>query len=109
MPTGLSPAITGMPSSAREIVIGHRHDAAARRAAMLHARDHFLPDVAALLEIDAAELVHDGLVREGVVVHEVEPAARHAERDAMRLVVLGVDQVGAEIGGGLARRDAAEA
>ena len=74
---------------------------------MLHARHHFLADEAALVEIDAAELVHVGLVREGVAVDEIAAAARHAERDAMRLVVGGIDQRRAELGRGLARRDAA--
>ena len=63
-----------------------RHDALARAAAMLDARHHFLPDIAALGEVDAVELVHVGLVREGIAVNEIEPAARHAERDAMRFV-----------------------
>ena len=60
---------------------------------MLHARHHLLADVAALVEIDAVELVHVGLVREGVAVDEIEPAARHAERDAVRLVGGGLDQL----------------
>ena len=58
---------------------------------MLDARDHLLPDEAALVEVDASELVHVGLVREGVAVHEIEAAARNAERDAVRLVSLGLD------------------
>ena len=68
---------------------------------MLHARHHLLADIAALVEIDAGELIHVGLVREGIAIDEVEPAARHAKRDAVRLVVCGIDQFGAEIGGGL--------
>ena len=109
MPTVLSPAITGDAGFGRRTVEGDRHDAGARGAAMLHARHDLLADVAALVEIDAAELVHVGLVREGVAVDEVDAAARHAERDAVRLVVGGVDQRRAEIGGGLCRRDAAAA
>ena len=85
----------------REAFGRDRHDAVARGAAMLHARHHLLADIAALVEIDAGELVHVGLVREGVAVDEVEPAARHAERDAVRLVGLRLDQLGAEIGRGL--------
>ena len=98
MPTCLSPAITGTPASGAKLFDGDRHDAGARRAAMLHARHHLLADVAALVEIDAAELVHVGLVREGVAVDEIEPAARHAERDAVRLVGGCIHQLGAEIG-----------
>ncbi len=70
----------------REVVIDHRHHAAARAGAMLDARDHLLPDIAAFVEIDAGELVHVGLVRKGVAVDEIDAAARHAERDAVRLV-----------------------
>ena len=54
---------------------------------MLHARDDFLADIAAFGEIDAAELVHVGLVRKGVAIAEIEAALRHAERDAVRLVL----------------------
>src|SRR5579883_3438444 len=55
----------------RSAIGGDRHHAAARGPAMLHARDHFLADEAALLEVDAAELVHIGFMREGIVVGEV--------------------------------------
>ena len=48
--------------------------------------------------------VHVGLVREGVAVDEIEPAARHAERDAVRLVGGAVDEVGADQLGDLLRR-----
>ena len=81
----------------RRTVEGDRHDAGARGAAMLDARHHLLADEAALVEIDAAELVHVGLVRECVAVDEVRAAARHAERDAMRLVVGGIDERRAEL------------
>ena len=93
VPTALSPAVTGIAGFRREAVEGDRHDAVARGAAMLDARDHLLADVAALVEIDAAELVHVGLVRKGVAIDEIEAAARHAERDAMRLVVGGSTSV----------------
>src|SRR5580658_2826484 len=43
-------------------VIGDRHDTAARNAAMLHPRHHFLADKTSLGEIDAMKLVHVGLV-----------------------------------------------
>ena len=68
---------------------------------MLDARHHFLADVAALLEIDAGELVHVGFVRKRIEIHEVLAAARHAERDAMRIVSLRVDERRAQFGGGL--------
>ena len=44
---------------------GDQH-AAARRAAVLHARHHFLADIAALPEADAAILVEQHVMREGV-------------------------------------------
>ncbi len=69
---------------------------------MLDARHHFLADIAAFLEIDAAELVHVGIVREGVVIDEVEPAARHAERDAMRFIGGLIDERRAELPGDIA-------
>ncbi len=72
--------------------------------AMLDARHDFLADIAAFVEIDAGELVHVGLVREGVAIDEIHAAARHAERDAVRFVGLGLHQFGAEIGGGLRRQ-----
>ena len=89
----------------RKAVVGDRHDAVARGAAMLHARHDLLADIAALVEIDAVELVHVGFVRERVAIDEIESAARHAERDAVRLVGCGIDQRRAEIGGGFARQD----
>ncbi len=78
---------------------------------MLHARNDFLADVAALVEIDAAELIHVGFVGKRVAVGEVAAAARHAKRDAVGLVFRGVDQRRAEISGGLGemRRDDAQA
>ena len=109
MPTCFSPAITGDAGVGREVRRRRPARRGARGAAMLDARHHLLADVAALVEIDAGELVHVGFVRESVAVDEVEPAARHAERDAVRLVGVGIDQLGAEIGGGLRRRDAAAA
>ena len=66
---------------------------------MLHPRHHLLADIAALVEIDAVQAVHVGLVRERVAIHEIEPAARHAGLDAMRFVSLAVDEVGADDAG----------
>src|SRR5204863_5179596 len=68
----------------------------ARGAAMLHPRHHFLPDIAALVEIDAVQPVHIGLMRERIAIHEVEPAARHAGRDTMRFVGSFVDEISAD-------------
>ena len=80
----------------REIFQRDPHGAGARGAAMLHPRHHFLADIAALVEIDAVQAVHVGLVRKRIAVHEVEPAARHAVHDAMRLIGGFVDQIGAD-------------
>jgi hypothetical protein len=65
-----------------------RHDARAGGAAVLHARDHLLADIAALPEGDAAELVEQRLVREGVAIEEVAPAIGDAEPDAAGVVVV---------------------
>ena len=106
----LSPAITGRPERRRELVVGNRHDAAARGGAVLDARDDLLADIAALVEIDAVELVHVGFVRKGVAVDEVERrrAARRARCGALRRRRHRLS-VGAEIGGGFLRPDAAAA
>ena len=101
MPTAFSPALTGVPASGAKPSKRDRHHARARGAAMLDARDHLLADEAALVEVDAAELVHVGLVRKGIAVNEIEAAARHAERDPVRLVGGGLEQLRAEIGRGL--------
>ena len=104
MPICFSPAVTGDAGVRPKTLIGDRNHAGAGDAAMLHARHHLLADEAALVEVDAVELVHVGLVRERIAIDEVEAAARHAERDAVRLVVRGIDQRGAEIVGGLFRQ-----
>ena len=74
---------------------------------MLHARHHFLADVAALGEVDAIDEVQVGVVREGVAIGEIEPAFGHAKRDAAGVVG---GAAGLVLGGGfLARDDAAGA
>ena len=70
------------------VAIDDRHDPGARRAAVLHARDDLLADVAALVEIDAVQLVHQRLVREGVAPQKILAAFGHAERDAVGVVGL---------------------
>ena len=65
---------------------------------MLHPRHHFLADITAFGEIDAAELIHVGLMREGVAVTEISAAPRHAKRDAVRFIVARIDQYRAELG-----------
>ena len=92
---------------------GDGNHARAGGAAVLDARDDLLADEAALGEIDALELIHVGLVREGIAVDEVGPAARHPERDAVRLIVRGRDQFCADAGrcvrGECRRQDATRA
>ena len=75
---------------------------------MLHPRHHFLADKAALLEVDAAELIHVGLVRKGVAIGEIDTAMGHAERDPVRVVSGGIGELGAKLGRGLRRRGRAE-
>jgi len=83
----------GLGSKAVE---AHGHHPRARGAAVFDARDHLLADEAALVEVDAAKLVHVGLVREGIAIDEVEAAARYAECDPMRLVGGRVEQLRAD-------------
>src|SRR5690606_26634645 len=64
-----------------------RHDALSRRAAMLHAGDDLLADVATLCEARPVQLVEERLVREGVAERIVPSALRHAEADAVGMIV----------------------
>ena len=61
-------------------------DAAARRAPVVDARDHFLTDIAALLEIDAADEVHVGFVGKGLAIGEVLATFGNPASDALRLI-----------------------
>ena len=67
---------------------------------MLDARHDFLADIAPLGEIDAAELVHVGLMRVGITINKVEAAARNPERNATCFIDFCVHQRGTEISGG---------
>ena len=109
MPIGCPPAVIGVPAAGSGAVAGRDDEPPPRRAAMLHARDDLLADVAALAEVDAAELVHVGVVREGVAEGEVDAAFRHAERDAVRVVVglARLVEIRRHVGAG--RHDGAEA
>ena len=99
VPTVLSPAITSAPTGGAASSKLTGNDAIARGAAMLDPRNHFLPDEAAFPEIDAVQLVEIGVMREGVAVEKIHAALRHAERDAMRVVVVGVGACRAKVGG----------
>src|SRR4029078_13736669 len=81
-----------------KFIVGDRNDTAARTGAVLDARNDFLSDVTAFVEVDAVELVHVGFVRESVGVHEIETAPRHPERDAAGFINLTVHQSCAELG-----------
>ena len=63
---------------------------------MFHPRDDLLSDIAALVEIDAAELIHVGFVRKHIAEAKSMPPSRHAERDAMGVIGLAVDEIGAD-------------
>ena len=76
----------------RKAVQEDAHRSRPRGAAMLHPRHHLLADVTALLEIDAVQAVHVGLVRKRVAIHEVEAAARHARGDAVCLIGRAFDE-----------------
>src|SRR5262249_52392699 len=84
----------------RKFIIGDRHDAAARAGAMLDSRHNLLPDIAALVEIDAVELIHIGFMRKRIAIHKIKAAARNTERDAMSFVGLRGDECGTEISSG---------
>src|ERR1700730_4605424 len=62
---------------------------------MLHARNHLLPDVTALLEVDAVQAVHVGFVRKRIAIDKLKTAARNARGDAMSLIGGAIDQLGA--------------
>ncbi len=70
------------------------HHPLARYAAVLHARDDLLADEAALLEGHSVQLIEQRLVREGVAEHVVLAALGHAERDAMRVILVRRGAVG---------------
>ena len=55
VPTGSSPSSTGVPGARGRAVELDPDDALARAAAVLHARDDLLADIAAFVEIDAVE------------------------------------------------------
>ena len=61
---------------------GRDQHAAARRSAMLHARDHFLSDIAALPEADAAGLVEQHVMRKCLAERIVAAAFGDAVGDA---------------------------
>ena len=87
VPSDLPPAVDHRAGSGQGAAGAGDDEAAAGGAAMLHARHHLLADVAALAEIDAGELVHVGVVGEGVAEGEVDAAFGDAERDAVGVVV----------------------
>ena len=63
------------------------NNAFARRAAVLHAADDFLSDVAALGERDGTGLIVECLVRKSVAEFEVGTGFRHTDRDAHGVVI----------------------
>ena len=87
VPIAAAPALISAPGGERRLALD-RHHALAHAGAVLHAAHHLLADEAALGEGDAVELVEVGLVREGIAEGVVLAALGHAERDAMRVVVL---------------------
>jgi hypothetical protein len=60
---------------------------------VLHTRDHFLADIAALLEADAIGFVEQNIMREGIAKLVVTAALDDAVGDAQRLPCLGVADV----------------
>ena len=66
----------------------HADDAFPRSTAMLHARHHLLADEAALLEVDAVQLIEHRLMREGVAESVVAAALGHAKRNAAGVILI---------------------
>jgi hypothetical protein len=58
-------------------------------AAPLGARGHFLSDEAALLEVDAVQIIEVYFEREGAVRLEILRGVADAERDAMAVIFVG--------------------
>ena len=104
VPTALSPARTVVPGSGAKAFEHDPDRPGPRGAAMLHPRHHFLTDVTALVEIDAVQAVHVGLVRKRVAIDEVETAARHAAGDAMRFIGRRIGELRADQVGDLLRK-----
>ncbi len=86
MPTCLAPAWIGVPLGGARAVELQRQDAAACRAAMLHARDDLLADIAALGETDALQLVEIGLVRKELARSDIGLAVGDAKPYAPRRI-----------------------
>lgn len=82
----------------------HRQDAVAGRAAVLHARDHFLAHIAALGETHAMKQVEIGLMGEHVVAANVGSAISNAQGDAVDVMVAGVSRGARPHDGALAER-----
>jgi hypothetical protein len=74
----------------RRAVEAHRHDAAARGAAVLHARHHLLADEAALGEADAVELVEIGLVGKHLARTDVALGVGDSQCHAMGVILAGI-------------------
>ncbi len=58
-----------------------------RRASVLHARHDLLAHIAAFLEVDAVQLVEQGIMRKGVAIGVVASALGHTEPDPPCMVI----------------------
>ena len=88
VPIVLPPAVMALPFGGAALGHVDRQDAVARRAAMLHARDHFLADEAALVEAHRAQLIEIGLVGEELARADIGIAVGDAEPDASAAIGL---------------------
>ena len=82
---GRNGCAAGDPESVAET---NAHRPRAGRAAMLHAADDFLPDIASLGEIDPAELIEIRFMREGVEHQEIAPAFGNHKRHPSAVIIL---------------------
>ena len=94
---GMLPAMISVPGSGNWPLPLDADDAFPRRTAMLHARHHLLADEAALLEVDAVQLIEHRLMREGVAESVVAAALGHAKRDAAGVILILAGERAAEI------------
>src|SRR5262249_61394718 len=96
------------PAHRRATTIADAPGAGAEMPRLLYSCPLFLPDIPPFGKIAPAEMIHIGFMRKGVAISEINSAARHAERDAVRLIILRAHKRGAKFarrGGGAMRRN----
>ena len=85
-PASLSPSMTGVPAPGAGPSIVDRQQALAHEAAIARARGQLLAHVAALVPVDAVQLVETVLEQDRLLDRQVAAAVGHALRDAQAVV-----------------------